>query len=413
MGNKRYETLEDFYNDALNYFSIRDMSKGLKTSDSCIVRYLKKLEKEKPKLRENLRTIWESKRKSCLINIEQGRTTYNFNDYAFHNLTPISVYWLGMIASDGCVYKNRNRISINAKYKDKTHIETFAEFLNYTGEVKERLSDCKGKKFPSVYLELNSSIMKNKLIELGIKPHKSNEDIDYLIRIPEGLKIFFIFGYLDGDGSVSVLKEKSSGKISMIGNFSFLSSVKEYLNKNFLIEFNLIKDDRYNNVKYNLNITQFYSVYLFCSLYLSFNSVCELERKREKCIELFNLTERKLDLNSCLKYHNSNFINLNKSKNRNNKQQKERIKNNKCSHCGKPIREEAKTCEDYWHKLQRKVERPSREVLKEEIRTTPFLKLSEKYEVSDNAIKKWCKSYGLPYKKSEIKLISDEDWIKV
>lgn len=73
----------------------------------------------------------------------------------------------------------------------------------------------------------------------------------------------------------------------------------------------------------------------------------------------------------------------------------------------------ADMCVDCYNKLQRRVERPSREVLKEEIRTTPFLKLSEKYGVSDNAIKKWCKSYGLPYKKSEIKLISDEDWIKL
>lgn len=29
MGNKRYETLENFYNDALNYYSIRDMAKGI------------------------------------------------------------------------------------------------------------------------------------------------------------------------------------------------------------------------------------------------------------------------------------------------------------------------------------------------------------------------------------------------
>jgi hypothetical protein len=35
------------------------------------------------------------------------------------------------------------------------------------------------------------------------------------------------------------------------------------------------------------------------------------------------------------------------------------------------------------------------------------------YDVSDNAIRKWCDAYNLPRKKSEIKKISDEDWEKI
>lgn len=44
---------------------------------------------------------------------------------------------------------------------------------------------------------------------------------------------------------------------------------------------------------------------------------------------------------------------------------------------------------------QRKVERPSKEILSTEIVTTSFLQLGKKYGVSDNAIRKWCKSYGI------------------
>ena len=60
--------------------------------------------------------------------------------------------------------------------------------------------------------------------------------------------------------------------------------------------------------------------------------------------------------------------------------------------------------------ISRKVIRPSRDVLKEEIRTTTFRELSYKYNVSDKAIVKWCKSYNLPHTKSLIKTYSDYEW---
>jgi len=35
------------------------------------------------------------------------------------------------------------------------------------------------------------------------------------------------------------------------------------------------------------------------------------------------------------------------------------------------------------------------------------------FNVTDAAIRKWCKSYDLPSTKTEIKTISDEDWEKI
>lgn len=61
----------------------------------------------------------------------------------------------------------------------------------------------------------------------------------------------------------------------------------------------------------------------------------------------------------------------------------------------------------------RKVERPLRIVLKSKIRNLPFVQIGIEYGVSDNAIKKWCKSYKLPFKKCEIKKYSNEEWEKV
>lgn len=54
---------------------------------------------------------------------------------------------------------------------------------------------------------------------------------------------------------------------------------------------------------------------------------------------------------------------------------------------------------------QRKAQRPPKEELFELIKTTSFVKLGEMYGVSDNAVRKWCKTYGLPYKQKDIKAL--------
>lgn len=43
----------------------------------------------------------------------------------------------------------------------------------------------------------------------------------------------------------------------------------------------------------------------------------------------------------------------------------------------------------------RRVSRPTKEILEIEITQFPFLQLSKKYGVSDNAIRKWCRSYNI------------------
>ena len=43
----------------------------------------------------------------------------------------------------------------------------------------------------------------------------------------------------------------------------------------------------------------------------------------------------------------------------------------------------------------------------------PFLIIGKKYNVSDNAVRKWCKTYNLPFRVSDIKNISDEEWKKI
>ena len=82
-----------------------------------------------------------------------------------------------------------------------------------------------------------------------------------------------------------------------------------------------------------------------------------------------------------------------------------------CCDCGKKLKSfYSKRCPECEAIRQRKVNRVSREELKELIRNESFLSIGRKLGVSDNAIRRWCVYYNLPSKKSDIKLYSDDEW---
>lgn len=84
-----------------------------------------------------------------------------------------------------------------------------------------------------------------------------------------------------------------------------------------------------------------------------------------------------------------------------------------CIDCGKPIRSSSERCSKCEHKRQRKTDWPQREELKQLIRKKSFAAIGRQFEVSDNAVRKWCKNYNLPHTKNVIKSYSDEEWSKV
>lgn len=84
-----------------------------------------------------------------------------------------------------------------------------------------------------------------------------------------------------------------------------------------------------------------------------------------------------------------------------------------CPNCGNYMNSSSSMCMHCKSLASRKVKRPDRRTLKAEIRKTPMTQLAKKYGVSDNAIRKWCQTYGLPSKASEIKQYSNQDWITI
>lgn len=74
-----------------------------------------------------------------------------------------------------------------------------------------------------------------------------------------------------------------------------------------------------------------------------------------------------------------------------------------CEHCGKNFKSieiNRKYCSLQCSKLHnRKVSRPSCEQLIEDLKDNTFVSVGMKYGVTDNAVRKWLKSYGVDYKR--------------
>lgn len=82
-----------------------------------------------------------------------------------------------------------------------------------------------------------------------------------------------------------------------------------------------------------------------------------------------------------------------------------------CPQCGiNHVYREGNLCVDCASLNSRKVTRPDREQLKELIRFKSFIDIGKDFNVTDNSVRKWCKSYNLPTRKSDIKSINDNDW---
>ena len=122
------------------------------------------------------------------------------NHHVFDELTPESLYWIGMIFTDGHIeQKKEASIDLTLHNEDIDHLYKFKEFLGTTREIKKDKGDCSR-------LRVNSKQLRDKLVELGFTHNKSTSIVPHeLLKHSRD----FWRGCIDGDGGVYVHKSKT------------------------------------------------------------------------------------------------------------------------------------------------------------------------------------------------------------
>lgn len=138
-----------------------------------------------------------------------------------------------------------------------------------------------------------------------------------------------------------------------------------------------------------------------------------IDTEQQKCALLCSNCHRELHAGLITKELNSPYLKNNSDMVRKRIESFSTHKTCRCKICGAAISGDAITCPSCYHSNTRRVERPSRDVLKDRIRNSTFAELSRELSVSDNAIRKWCKNYGLPDKVAVIKSMTDAEWESV
>jgi intein/homing endonuclease len=210
--------------------------------------------------------------------------------------TEVKAYWLGFLFADGCIYENEKRFRMNLSIKDIDHMEKFAKFMNFTGEIRKYKGtgfngkDCEDINTCSV--QFRNSKLWNDLNSKGCTPNKS-----LTLKFPDksifksgDLIRHFIRGYVDGDGYLINYKSNNTKKqeLGMVGTVEFLESVNSFIKPvKGKIRSKDYKD--HPNKAYRLNYT--YISARKVARYLYENATVYLDRKYNKFLEFCHFEE--------------------------------------------------------------------------------------------------------------------------
>lgn len=193
--------------------SMRATGKSLGTSEKTVMRRMKEFGIE-----------WDKK------------VFYPCNEDIFDQLNEKSLYWLGFIATDGCVMKHNYTYELKMKlaHKDLEHLKLFKAHLESVSPIHDKIEKktagkdgFKKSEYLAHQITISSEKLFNRLGEFNIIPSKTST-----YHFPDQLKNHpdvrhFIRGCLDGDGWWG--EHKNNGKnytteirFGMCGNSLFV-----------------------------------------------------------------------------------------------------------------------------------------------------------------------------------------------
>jgi hypothetical protein len=135
------------------------------------------------------------------------------NNHVFDKpLTPEAAYWIGFLLADGCIsekhgpYKEYLNICLGLKVSDVEHVAAFGRFVETQAQVKIREFGTNFGPTKQAIITIGGQFLPGVLAEYGIVPRKTK--IDQGVHSDLKLSPDFWRGLIDGDGSISLIKNK-------------------------------------------------------------------------------------------------------------------------------------------------------------------------------------------------------------
>lgn len=144
--------------------------------------------------------------------------------------SPEKSYLLGFWYADGNVVKRGIRIALQEE--DGYILDRFKEIMKYTGSTTFSQRSLKNPKYKDQrILSISRSELSQQLVKLGCVPNKSLIlEFPTENQVPDRLLSHFIRGYFDGDGSISMSKQRNTFCfVGIISSSIFINKLNEIL----------------------------------------------------------------------------------------------------------------------------------------------------------------------------------------
>lgn len=224
----------------------------------------------------SLRTMY---RRRAAAGLAKPVKKYFFNEEFFLEWSSNLAWLLGIIWSDGCLYRNTVEISS----KDRQLIDTIATLIDHNvGAVPKN----EGRHWRIV---LSSKCMADRLRLLGLHPKKS-----FSIQMPQGLPEMylgdFMRGVFDGDGSIGLRKTKSRTGQRVEDCMIYICGASEQLKdsiKLWMVTNGVTFNERYRGSCWRLSVFRQASLIKIFTLFYHSENLPSLNRKRDIFVQWF------------------------------------------------------------------------------------------------------------------------------
>lgn len=160
-------------------------------------------------------------------------------------------YWCGFLAADGCFRvreNNKHIITLRLAEKDKHHVIKFKQYINSSNKIRREKSKSRiiiskynnkttyhdVKSTVSYKIEVSDSKIVPKIMnKFGFKPNKTYYPPDFgkYINLDTNLFLAFLIGFIDGDGSLKIPKNKNTYNICIRCHSSWFGFFEQLTNK--------------------------------------------------------------------------------------------------------------------------------------------------------------------------------------